>query len=85
MQRQAVRCIQKDLISREPGFVTRMLDEPNLPKAPNPKKKIKENCVPYLPTGHFLNPASKSRRQIKPRTIGDFIDLNIFDRLIIKM
>ena len=37
-----------------------------------------------MPPGHFLTPANKSRRQIKPRTFGDFIDENILERLIIR-
>ena len=47
-------------------------------------KKIKNDNVPSMPPGHFLTPANKSRRQIKPRTFGDFIDENILERLIIR-
>ena len=92
MQRQAARFIQKDYRSREPGCVTRMLDELNLPTLESRRrnqrlqllKKINENSVPSLPPGHFLTPANKSKRQIKPRTFGDFINVNILDRMIIR-
>ena len=92
VQRQAARFIQKDYRSREPGCVTRMLEELNLPTLETRRKnqrlqllkKINENCVPSLPPGHFLTPANKSKRQIKPKTFGDFIDERILDRLIIR-
>ena len=92
VQRQAARFIQKDYRSREPGCVTRMLDELNLPTLESRRrnqrlqllKKINENSVPSLPPGHFLTPANKSKRQIKPRTFGDFINVNILDRMIIR-
>ena len=69
-----------------------MLEELNLPTLESRRKnqrlqllkKIKENNVPSLPPGQFLTPANKSKRQIKPRTLGDFINENILDRLVIK-
>ena len=92
VQRQAARFIQKDYRSREPGCVTRMLEELKLPPLETRRrnqrlqllKKIKNDNVPSMPPGHFLTPANKSRRQIKPRTFGDFIDENILERLIIR-
>ena len=92
VQRQAARFIQKDYSSREPGCVTRMLNELKLPTLESRRKnqrlqllnKINDNLVPSLPPGHFLTPADKTKRQIKPRTLGDFIDENILDRLIIR-
>lgn len=92
MQRQAARFIQKDYRSREPGCVTKMLEELELPTLETRRrnqrlqllKKIKDNSVPSMPPGHFLTPANRSKRQIKPKTFTGFIDENILDRLIIR-
>ena len=92
VQRQAARFIQKDYRSREPGCVTKMLEELELPTLETRRrnqrlqllKKIKDNSVPSMPPGHFLTPANRSKRQIKPKTFTGFIDENILDRLIIR-
>ena len=92
VQRQAARFIQKDYRSREPGCVTRMLDEQKLPTLESRRRiqrlqllnKIKENSVPSLPPGHFLTPANTAKRRVKPRTFEDFITVNIIDRQIIR-
>ena len=73
IQRQAARFIQKDYKSIEPGCVTKMLEDLDLPPLDLRRKtqriqllnKIQENQIPALPPDSFLTSASPTKRKIR--------------------
>lgn len=85
IQRQAARFIKRDYKSREPGCVTKMLQEFDLPPLEERRKqqrlttlfKISEGLIPALPSKDFLTPADNNKRKIKPKTYSGFETNNI--------
>ena len=88
VQRQAARFIKNDYRSREPGCITRMLQDLGLPLLETRRKdqrlkllaKIQSNQLPALPPSTFLKPANLSRRRIKLKDHKDFQVENILQR-----
>ena len=88
VQRQAARFIKNDYRSREPGCITRMLQDLGLPLLETRRKdqrlkllaKIQSNQLPALPPSTFLKPANLSRRRIKLKDHQDFQVENILQR-----
>lgn len=75
IQRQAARFITKDYSSKEPGSVTNMLTNLNLPTLQERRRqqrlamlfKIDKRLIPASPE-NFLTPMEKRKRKIKPKT-----------------
>ena len=88
VQRQAVRFIKNDYKSRDPGCITRMLQDLKLPPLETRRKdqrlkllaKIHSNQLPAIPPTSFLKPANLIRRKIKPKNLQDFEVDNILQR-----
>ena len=88
VQRQAARFISNDYKSREPGCITRMLQELNLPSLESRRQqqrlkllyKIQDNQLPAIPPHNFLTPLNQSRRRVKLKIHHDFQDDNILQR-----
>ena len=88
VQRQAARFIKNDYRSRDPGCVTKMLEDLNLPLLETRRReqrlkllaKIHTNRLPALPPSTFLKPANLSRRRIKLKTHQDFEFQNVLQR-----
>ena len=92
VQKQAARFISNDYKSREPGCITRMLQELNLPSLQLRRQqqrlkllyKIQANQLPAIPPQNFLTPANKTKRRIKLKTNQDFEEMNILKRQAFK-
>ena len=88
VQRQAARFIKNDYRSRDPGCITRMLQELGLPLLETRRKdqrlkllaKINSDQLPAIPPSSFLKPANLTRRRIKPKNHQDFEVDNILQR-----
>ena len=88
VQRQAARFISGDYRSRDPGCVTAMLKEQNLPVLEERRRhqrlnlfyKITEDLLPALPKEKFLTPMDNNRRKIKPTRHQGFQSANIVER-----
>ena len=91
VQRQAVRFICKDYTSREPGSVTRMLENQNLPPLQKRRKdlrlallfKVVEGLVPAVPSEDYLTPA-KNKMGIKAKSFADCESKNFVETIEIK-
>ena len=89
IQRQGARFILNDYKNREPGCVTQMLQDLDLPSLESRRQqqrlkllyKIQDNQLPSMPPEQFLNPANKDRRRIRLKTHQDCEDINILQRL----
>ena len=88
VQKQAARFISNDYKSREPGCITRMLQDLNLPLLKLRRQqqrlellyKIQANQLPAIPPRNFLTPANQRRRRIKLTTNQEFQETNILQR-----
>ena len=88
VQRQGARFIKNDYTSREPGCITRMLQELQLPLLETRRKnqrlklfnKIQSNELPAIPPSSILKPANLTRRRIKLKDHQDFHVQNILQR-----
>ena len=75
IQRKAARFIQKDYHSRQPGSMTKMLTDLNLPTLESRRKenrlcfmfKISKGLVPAIPPTDYLTPV-RHKRKIKAKT-----------------
>ena len=91
VQRQAARFIAKDYRSREPGCVTRMLQQHQLPPLQTRRKLARLNTmykvvgghIPALPFDSFLAYERANRRRIKPTRYQDFVTSNPMERYAI--
>ena len=87
IQRKAARFIKSDYKSRNPGCVTDMLKELNLPTLQARRKdkrlsflyNIQKGKVPAINSHEYLTPI-KSKRQIKAKSYTDCETLNIIKR-----
>ena len=88
VQRQAARFIKNDYRNRDPGCVTKMLEDLELPLLETRRKeqrlkllaKIHSNRLPAIPPSTFLKPANLTRRRIKLKTHQDFEVQNVLQR-----
>ena len=88
VQKQAARFISNDYKSREPGCITRMLQELNLPSLQLRRQqqrlkllyKIQANQIPAIPPMNFWTPANQRKRRIKLKTNLEFQETNILQR-----
>ncbi|KAL8601402.1 hypothetical protein ACOMHN_042406 [Nucella lapillus] len=88
VQRQAARFITKDYRTREPGSVSRMLQDLNLPPLADRRKqarlglmyKITGDFIPAIPPKNYLTPVSAGRRQSRPTKHEGFEVHNIVER-----
>ena len=91
VQRQAVRYVCKDYRSREPGSVTRMLEDQNLPPLQKRRKdlrlallfKVVEGLVPAVPPEDYLTPA-RNKRKIKAKSFKNCETKNFVEKIEIK-
>ena len=87
LQRKAARFITNDYHSREPGSMTNMLKNLDLPILQQRRKelrltflfKIVENLVPAIPKNNYLEEIKK-KRNIKPKQYKDFETKNIVEK-----
>lgn len=85
VQRQAARFITRNYTAREPGSVTRMLNDLNLPTLRERRRqqrlstlyKIIEGKITALPAEKFLTPMPTGKRKIKPTRFDGFQTTNI--------
>jgi hypothetical protein len=92
VQRQAARFIKRDYTSREPGCVTRMLKDLQLPPLQERRKelrlttfyKIAGEHIKALPPSQFLVPERKTRRKITAKTFTDCVTKNIIAKYVVK-
>ena len=88
IQRQAVRFIKRDYTSRQPGCVTEMLREYQLPPLQERRKqqrlttlyKIAEGHIPALSAKNYLTPFNANKRKIKAKTFPGFQTTNIVQK-----
>jgi len=86
VQRRAAHFISKDYKSRQPGCVTKMLEEHNLPPLQQRRKEIRlalfykvaNGSLPGLPTADYLTP-TRNKRKIKAKRFDDCVTKNIVD------
>jgi hypothetical protein len=91
VQRKAVRFIAKDYRSRDPGCVTRMLRQFELPTLQDRRRRARlrmmyrvvEGQVSALPFDNFLTRTKKEKRRIKPKTFQDCVTDNIIVRQVV--
>ena len=87
VQRRAARFIKQDYKSREPGCVTRMLSDLNLPPLQDRRKqlrlqflyKIVSGQIPAIPAEKFMKPV-RDRRTRRPKVYEGFQTANIVDQ-----
>ena len=85
IQNRAARFITKDYKSREPGSMTSMLKNLQLPSLEERRKqlrliflyKVVEGLVPAVPPQQFLKPKQNNKRQIRAKRFADCISNNI--------
>ena len=83
IQRQSARFIRQDYTSRQPGSVTEMLQDLNLPPLQERRKnicltllyKIVSGLVPAIPPEDYLKPIQNKRR-IRPTTFEGYSSIN---------
>ena len=88
-QRQAARFINRDYHSRQPGCVTKMLQDLDLPTLQLRRRhlrlsflfKIAEGMIPSLPPDKHLIP-TKNKRNIIPKKFSDCETHNIVDQYV---
>jgi len=88
IQNRAARFIKQDYRSRDPGCITTMLHDLQLPSLQDRRRqlrltqmyKVVEKLVPAMPPDHFFQPKPAHKRQIKSRTYADCVTSNIVDR-----
>ena len=86
IQRQAARFITRDYFSRDPGCVTKMLKDLELPTLQDRRRhlrltflyKVAEGLIPSLPPDKYLK-TIKNKRHIKPKKFSDHISTNIVE------
>ena len=86
VQRQAARFITRDYRSRDPGSMSRMLKELNLPTLQQRRKnsrltflyKIAEGLTPAIPPELYLE-SQTSKRKIKAKKFDEFATKNIVE------
>ena len=84
IQRQAARFINRDYFSRDPGCVTKMLKDLELPTLQERRRqlrlaflyKVAEGLIPSLPPDKYLK-TIRNKRQIKPKIFSDHITSNV--------
>ena len=87
IQRKAVRFINSDYRSRDPGSVTQMLKDQKLPSLKERRKdkrlllmyNLSKGLVPAIPSNEYLKPIT-SKRKIKAKTFSDYKSDNIVKR-----
>ena len=91
VQRKGARFIAKDYRSREPGCVTRMLQQFELPTLQTRRHqarlkmmyRVVVGLVTALSLDSFLKRAKQNKRRIKPKTFTDCVTENIIERQVI--
>ena len=86
IQRQAARFVTRDYRSRDPGCVTQMLEDLNLPTLQARRRnlrltllfKIAEGLLPGIPPDKLLTPM-KPKRKIKAKYVDNGVSSNIVD------
>ena len=87
IQRRAARFIKHDYKSRNPGCITEMLNELELPSLQDRRKdqrlamfyKVVEGLVPAIAPEDYLI-RQKPRRNIRAKSNSDFVTTNILER-----
>ena len=87
IQRKAARFIQKDYHSRQPGSMTKMLADLNLPTLESRRKenrlcfmfKISKGLVPAIPPTDYLTPI-RHKRKIKAKTFENCESKNFVEK-----
>ena len=87
IQRKAARFIQKDYHSRQPGSMTKMLTDLNLPTLESRRKenhlcfmyKISRGLVPAIPPTEYLTPI-RHKRKIKTKTFENCESKNFVEK-----
>ena len=91
VQHQAARFITKDYHSREPGCVSEMLENLDIPSLTHRRKEARLNLMyklvhdqlPALPQSNFLKPAKQRRKIRVPSHLKDYVaDTTTTDRLV---
>ena len=91
VQHRAARFITGDYRSREPGCITSMLSDLNLPPLEDRRRNIRlayfykvvEGVVPAIPPQKYLT-SRKPGRNIRAKNFGDFNTINIVSRSVCK-
>lgn len=84
IQRKAVRFVYNDFQSREPGCMTKMLSDLDLPTLQTRRRnlrlsllyKIAEGLLPAIPPEQYLEPI-RNKRKIKAKTFSDCVSKNV--------
>ena len=87
VQRKAARFITGDYRSRDPGSITNMLLELDLPTLQSRRKnnrltflfKISKGLVPAIPRDKYLTPI-RTKRKIRAKTFKDCVSVNLVER-----
>ena len=88
IQNRAARFIKKDYHSKDPGCMTNMLKELELPSLQERRKqlrlifmfKVVEGLVPAMPSDQLFKPRNTNKRHIKTRKFENCVSNNLVER-----